>query len=277
MAERLGVDEETVRRGINRAREIGFLGDIQLIINPSLLGYKSGGIEIEIDDVERKSTVIGQIARLNGVTMIINFVGNPLRASFYFQNEDDFQETVQRISLICNSKPLRFEKTEYPPCNLKLHPTDWQIIRALRKDPRRQVSDLAKEVGVSTKTVKRRLDIMTQHQTFYLVPELNYDNYPGVASSIIVIIPDQAKKIIIDKQITAKLDSLVFSWTDNKTFSVFTMVCMNMSEADEIDRWIRSLDGVQNVRMDFIKEGLIPREWLDTEIERRVQSSEVMV
>lgn len=266
MAEKLRVDEETVRRGINRAQEIGFLRSIHLILNPNLLGFEAAGIQLDIDDPERKPSAISHLGQVEGIVTIINLIGKLLRATYYYPDEQAYTRTAQRIRDVCSSKTFGVWKGEFPPCSLKLHPTDWQIIKALRKNPRRQVSEVAADVRVSTKTVRRRLTTMTQEKAFYLLPELNYDKYPGVASSILVNVPDQGRKNLIDKQIVSRLDRLVFSRTDAKVFSMFTVLCVNMSEADDIYRWIRGLDGIQDARMDFIREIILPGEWLDKEI-----------
>lgn len=271
MAERLRVDEETVRRGVNRARETGFLREVQLVLNPHILELESTGIQVEIDDAERKSSAVSQIAQVEGVVSIINFIGRPFRAILYYPVDQGPAKAVHQINAICNSKGVNLWKEEFPPCDLRLHATDWQMIGALRKNPRRMVSEIAGEVGVSTKTVKRRLTMMTQEKAFYLLPELNYDKYPGVAASVLVNVPDPTKKTLVDKQVRARLEKrLVFSRTDTKVFSMFTAVCVNMSEADQVYRWIRGLDGVKDVRMDFIKEIILPKEWLDREIEKHL-------
>jgi len=112
---------------------------------------------------------------------------------------------------------------------------------------------------------------LTEGKAFYLLPEVNYGKYPGVAASFLITVSNQPKKTLIDKQIRARLDRLVFASTDQKEFSNFVMVCLNMAEADETHRWIQGLDGVERVRMDLIKETILPTEYLDREIEKHLQ------
>ncbi len=47
-----------------------------------------------------------------------------------------------------------------------------------------------------------------------------------------------------DKLIHDKLDILVFSHTSGKDISAFSVPCRNISEAEEIQTWLSSLDGV---------------------------------
>jgi len=44
----------------------------------------------------------------------------------------------------------------------------------------------------------------------------------------------------------------------------------NLIEVDEFDKWIRTLEGVKNVKMGVMKELIIVQDWLRDEIGRRI-------
>jgi len=67
IAERIGVDEETVRRRVKRARESGFLKGWKLFLNPHLIGLESTGMQLEIDDETRKPEVISRVEQVDGL------------------------------------------------------------------------------------------------------------------------------------------------------------------------------------------------------------------
>ena len=167
IAEKLGVDEETVRRRVKRARESGFLKGWQLVLNPHLVGRESAGVQIEVDNEQRKNAVISQIEQLDGIVIVIDFHGRGLRVIFYHEGQEDLSEKIRLISSICGRKEIVLWRGGFPPCSLKLKRTDWEIMKALRNNPRRSPSEVAEEVGVSTRTVKRRLTMMTECRAFY--------------------------------------------------------------------------------------------------------------
>ncbi len=161
-------------------------------------------------------------------------------------------------------------KGGFPLSDAVLKRTDWEIVRALRKHPRRSPSEISEEVHVSVRTVKRRLDIMTKGLAFYLLPMLDYDKYPSMGSDFVIYCPDKEKKNRVDKILRTKLDRTIFSFTDAESFSIYAMICMNISEAQEIQTWIMGLDGVENVRLDTMRSNNIVRGWLDQEIDNRI-------
>ena len=270
IAERLGVDEETVRRRVKQARQSGFLKGWKLFLNPHLIGWESTGMQLDIDDEERKAEVISQIQQLDGVVILVDFHGRALRVILYFADESDLERKIQRIVAICSSDKLVRWQGGFPASDMKMKRTDWEIVRAFRQNPRRSPSGVADEVRISTRTVKRRLSLMIESNSIYMLPELDYDKSLGVACDFLIVCPDEKKKTEIDRIMLTKLDRVVFALTDVKEFSIFALICMNLSESEEIRRWMKELDGVSDVRVDIMRGNILVDRWLDEEVEKRI-------
>lgn len=270
IAAKIGVDEETVRRRVNRARESGFLKGWQVVLNPHVVGRESAGAQLTVDDETRKNLVISMIEKLDGVVIMINFHGKSLRVIFYHEGEKDLADKIQQLSSICHSEQAIVWGGGFPSPNLMLKRTDWEIVQALRKDPRRSPLEIAGEVGVSTRTIKRRITGLTKGLAFYLLPMLDYDKYPGVAVDFLVFCPDPQKKSQLDKLVRAKTDRIVFSFIDAKGFSIYAILCLNISEAESIHDWLKGLDGVEKVRMDAMRNNNVVKGWLDEEIKKHL-------
>jgi len=155
---------------------------------------------------------------------------------FYHEGEGDLARKIQQISGICGRKEIVLWRGGLPPTNLKLKKTDWEIVRALRDDPGRSPSEAAREVKVSTRTVKRRLTLMTEGRAFYMLPMLDYDKYVGVSVDFLIFCPDNRQKSRVDREVVSKVERITFSFTDAPGFSMFAVVCMNMSEAEELQK-----------------------------------------
>jgi len=276
IAAKIGVDEETVRRRVNRARDSGFLKGWQVVLNPHVIGRESAGAHLTVDDENRKDSVISEIEKLDGVVIMINFHGRSLRVIFYHKGEEDLADKTQLLSSICQSDQAIVWGGGFPSSSLKLKRTDWEIVRALRKGPRGSPSEIADDVGVSTRTVKRRITGLTRGLAFYLLPMLDYDKYPGVAVDFLVFCPDPQKKYQLDKLVPAKTDRIVFSFVDAKGFSIYAILCLNISEAENIHDWLRGLDGVEKVRMDTMRNNSVVRGWLDEEIEKQLAKTQTV-
>ena len=269
IAEKLGVDEETVRNRIARAQKTGFLGGWRPVLNPHLIGRESAGIDLEVNDETGKPNAISQIKLIDGVVFVLEFHGKGLQVLLYYENEQDLARKIQLITSICRSKDPVYWKGGLPPCELNLKKTDWEIVKALRRDARRSPSDVGREVGVSTRTVKRRLTLMTNGRAFFVLLLLDFGKAQGVNCRFIIFGEDENSKNTLDKQVMSRL-SVFFSHTTTKNLSVYSAVFSNLSEAEDALQWIKRLDGVKEARMGIMKEFTLVNEWLDQEIEKRL-------
>ena len=273
IADKIGVDEETVRRRVKRARESGFLKGWKLFLNPHLIGLESTGMQLEIDDEERKADVIRQVEQVDGVVILIDFHGRALRIILYYEGEEDLGRKIRQINSICGSDRQTRWQGGFPALDLKMKRTDWEIVKAFRSDPRRSPSEVADEIRISTRTVKRRLTAMTESNSIFMLPELDYDKSLGVACDFLIVCPNETKRSEVNKLMRAKLERVVFSLTEVKGFSIFALICPNLSESEEVHRWLKGLDGVSEVRVDIMRENILVDRWLDEEIERQLAES----
>ena len=277
IAEKIGVDEETVRRRVKRARESGFLKGWKLFLNPHLIGFESTGMQLDIDDEDRKADVVRQVEQIDGVVILIDFHGRALRIILYYEGEADLEKKIRQINSICRSDKLTRWQGGFPAIDLKMKRTDWEIVTAFRKDPRRSPSEVADQVRISTRTVKRRLTAMTENNSIFMLPELDYDRSLGVACDFLIVCPDETKRSEVNKLMRAKLERVVFSLTDVKGFSIFALICPNLSESEEVHRWLKGLDGVSEVRVDIMRENILVDRWLDEEIDRQLGGTPTLV
>jgi DNA-binding Lrp family transcriptional regulator len=97
IAKKLGIDEETVRLAVKRAKESGFV-ERRVFLNPNLLGQKSCAVQLEIGrNIDAKSEMISQIKLIDGVVLIFDFLGNSLRIVFNYETDKDFERKIELI------------------------------------------------------------------------------------------------------------------------------------------------------------------------------------
>jgi DNA-binding Lrp family transcriptional regulator len=100
--------------------------------------------------------------------------GNQLIGVFVKKSNSDLAELVSILHEVCGiddpqvlllgesfylGKEVKVRFSSKPPSNQlpKLNRTDYRIVLAIHHDARKSYSDIAREVGISTKTAKRRL------------------------------------------------------------------------------------------------------------------------
>ncbi len=274
IAKLLLVDEETIRRRFERMREMGVLQGWQIIINPHLIGCEVATFDLTVPKLESRSTIISQLKLISGVIYIIAFYDNRLRFMIYYPSESALERQIALMESLCESKRSMFWRDVFPPCNLKMTRTDWLIIGTLMKsDPRKKLSTVAHEAGVSSKTLNRRLHRMREQHAFFLDAGIDVSKLGGSPCAILVRYKDKSKKRQFDDLILRTVGNIAMSNTAPTEHSMFSIHCENLADAERIFQWIRGLDGVGKAKMGIYQEKITVNDWLTEEIERRARTS----
>lgn len=276
IARKLGVDEETVRRRIRRAEQRGLLGGSELVLNPYLIGREPVAMEVKVagSDKAKKLRVLQQIKLVDGVLFIIDLQGESLYVLLYCESEQAIARRTALISSISGGKDTLIQRNVgLPRCDLSPTRTDLLILKSLRRDPRKDTTNIASEIGVSARTIERRISVLTANNAFFHLLRPDFKRAEGTVCRLMISYEDGKKKVGLDEMIGSKLERVVYSVTADSTVSQFTFVSNNVIEAEEIEEWIQGLDGVAEARMGIIREFVLVSGWLDDEIERMLSEN----
>ncbi len=271
IAERLGVDEETVRNRLRRMQEYGLLRGWRVMVNPVLFGREASIFQLELDEEERKDNVIPQLKLLEGIVLINNFYGKSLQVALYHEGEDGLAKGAEAIRSTGGGRTTLSWKMNLPDCDQRMTRTDWEIVGLLLKDAEKKPSEVAHELRISTRTAKRRMDKLRGSLAFFVQPVLDLRKARG-ASCHLVVVCSRDKKRTVDKLIVSKFDRIVYRYTDSNTHSIFTIPSANVAECQEISKWVRNQDGVELVKSDIYQEQIPVYEWLEKEVKRQIST-----
>jgi DNA-binding Lrp family transcriptional regulator len=269
ISRKLGVDEETVRMRVNKAKERGFLPAWRVMINPLLINCCAANLDLEVRDEQNKAHAISKIKIVDGVNSIVDFRGKEILVGMYYEGEASLARKVQLIESVCESAKLALWSIPFPRPDLRTSHLDWRIIDIMRNDARMDLEDVAKSVGVSARTVQRRLSAMKEGAAVYLSRPPNVSVVGGLMCNFLVFYSDRDQKRAADKVIHATFNRIGASDTSPQQFSTFGISCENFSEADKVMERLKAIDGVQSVRMRIVKEIIVVEDWLRDEIAKR--------
>lgn len=268
VSRKLGVDEETVRMRVKRAMERGFLPPWRLTINPRLLGCDTVSLELEVVKEEKKTEVVSQLKLVDGVTRILDYRGKGLLVTLSSE-EESLPRRIRLIESICGSSKSVMWKSKFPRPEMRMKMIDWRIVNAMKDDARMDLHSVAKSLGVSTRTVQRRLAAMTEGKAVYLVGEPNVENLGGLLCCFVVFCPDHLRKREVDNEIRSKFSRLGISDMSPEEHTIFGMPCQNLAEADRALDSLKSIEGVEEAGMRIMKQAILVQDWLKSETEKR--------
>jgi DNA-binding Lrp family transcriptional regulator len=142
---------------------------------------------------------------------------------------------------------------------------DWQIIHSLSEDSRKPVVEVAKDLGISTKTARRRIDRMIKENLI----ELSIKWYPDASDDIMSIfhakVAMNAKVDSTDlyrKYAPHLLYQLHFSNLPDEHF-IFTWT-RTMKELKELKEQIEKEPSFRSVAMNILYTGEVFPTWRDS-------------
>ncbi len=156
--------------------------------------------------------------------------------------------------------PANLESLETSLCDL-----DYRIISSLRDNARKPISDIAEELGISAKTVRRRLTRMIKN---WLI-ELSMEWYPDASNDIITLFELRLQPntdISVAYKIFKKYSpKVLFYWSfanipNTATFAVWTN---SMKELQSIRENIEKEEGVLSITPNILYTGYIFSTWRD--------------
>lgn len=152
------------------------------------------------------------------------------------------------------------------PAELSLCALDYRIINALKDDARRNIADVANELGVSSKTVRRRLDRMIKN---YLI-ELSLEWYPDKSDDITTLMEVKLKPefnaFTTAYQIQKKYaEHILFYWNFANLPSEITFVVWtnSMSELHKIRERLEKESEVLSAVPYVLCTGYVFENWRD--------------
>ncbi len=162
MAKELSVDQGTIRKRMKRFQEQrvlkGWYLGINPGINPGITGQDVIYFWLTIEKESAKEDVIERLLSLTNLERACNYLGPTVKMILLCRKGTDIDNMMNQIARLTGSQAIMRSRAflEVPA----LHPgeTDLAIIGSLRRDPWKPYPTVAKELGLSARTVKRRVE-----------------------------------------------------------------------------------------------------------------------
>jgi DNA-binding Lrp family transcriptional regulator len=277
IAKKLGVDGNTVKIRLAKMKKNGFIRYFQIYPNYRLLGINGGAYLFEIDGPERKNDIINQCALVEGVTEIASFVGNEICIDFTYRDAKDESRRLKLLSGLANAKKSeKFYERVMPSVRIELSNTDWRIIKALRYNAFKPLSKVAQELGLSTKTVRRRFERMIDNNAVIIVPVIHPGDVPNTITHVLLLyFKESQRQQALIEALRLFEDNYFLVDTMPEGNAMLGLVAQTLAETEDNFIKAKKIDGIRNVKMLILKETREFSEWLDLEIDRKIVETSI--
>jgi Lrp/AsnC family leucine-responsive transcriptional regulator len=186
LADQLGLSMTAIHKRLQALKSDGVVQRFTTIINPALFDALNVLIYGRVGRMNLEET-IKNIGASDYTAEVVAAGGNDIYITAYLDDLselEDYARFVKSTGKMNDAVIGIINPVDAPqPGSIKLSQTDFKIIRALRHDSRRSYSDLAEDLGISVKTVKRRLEKLTENN----VIKMTIDFLPESTGDIVAI------------------------------------------------------------------------------------------
>ena len=276
LAERLSLSVNAVHRRIQELISSGVIKAFTAKINLAALG----GASIMVTGICSSSNISDVCDLIGGHsnTYWISLAGgNRFYVGAYLPNVnnlDEFLGFIDRNGV--DDLDFGIEPISQFTGNLKisdLDQLDYQIIGLLHNDARRQVSIIADEIGVSARTIRRRLNAMTESGLI----DFSLEWYPSASKDIISFLDLTMEDGVEKEQRKWKMFMdhsphflYPFSFINSKNRILGLVWTDTMNTLQELSNKLRDENDVQSVTPDILYDGFIYDTWRDHFLDAKI-------
>ena len=274
IARDLGVDQGTVRSRMKRLQERHVLRGWLLGLSPGLTGHDVGQAWLLVKPEAEKGPLVDRLLSAPEVERVCVYLGPKVSLLFLVRKGADPSEAVKGIADRIGPSWSLHRGGVIPIPTYPLTETDSSIVRALRKDPWKPFPEVAREVGVSSRTVVRRVAKLSQDGAIYMLPVIDLDALHGVIPMELVVEYESiASRPMANSSIASYVgEELVFSDTTGP-LGYFALVVPTLSSMERVEAWVRKQQGVAGAHADALQGVVLnrahyERKW--TPVERQL-------
>ena len=255
IAKRLGADDATVNYRYKRLQEAGCMSAWQLIVNPSFFGRAMLDVVVDVQPESAKPDMIRKLKLIGEVSGIVDFYGRALKLIVTYNGEESRSRTIELISRITNTETLVQMRWAVPLCRSSgMTETDVAIIRSLSGDARKSFVQVARELGLSVRTVRNHVGKLRGDNTIFSMPTLNMGGIPGLIP--VVLSYTYAKheaKGIADRAVLSHFEaSYLWGGFADPTSGWILVGLSTTLDVQKCLEWARSQSWAANARVDIL-------------------------
>jgi Lrp/AsnC family transcriptional regulator for asnA, asnC and gidA len=270
LAERLGLSVNAVHKRIQLLKETGVIRNFTAKISIAALGIVSilvfGSSETQFGE-----QVLQRLQENDRTYWVAVGSGNYLYIGAYLRNISELDPYVTFVKKEAKMPSptvgiVVLGDTDVAHSDAKLQNLDYRIIYALCKDSRKAIPEIAEEIVVSAKTIRRRLARMISEHLI----DLSLEWFPDKANDIMTLFQvdlkaqaDKAKAVtLLNKEYSP---NALFCWTfSNLPNSILFFVWTNsMKELQDISKRIQGEESFERALPRILYTGYIFDTWRD--------------
>ena len=269
IARKLDVSPGTVRNRMKMMYKEGVVSGSSVYPNPNLLGLKTGSYTMDVSPLLEKSEVVRMLKAIEGVVFVQNFHGTMVGIAFVYESDVSLDERLATFKETAASKEGVFSLIRYPPCPQDLTAPEAELILRLVRGPFPSYNELASQLGISVRTLERRLSKLVGENAILSVPTMDYRKIAGsIPADLIVFFGGYKAREKAEPEILELLRGSILYAGLWEEFGMYSLIVPRVSEVSDLVAKVNKMVGITMVKGEIVDEHIDNVEVLEGYLER---------
>lgn len=275
LARALHVTEKTARERLRKLEKEGAIAGYEIHVNLRHLQLDWTTFHFRVPS-RKKEEALAAVAEVDGVVGIQEFVGDDVFIDIYASDDAERQRRLTLIRRLLGGEGVAWYEHEMPEVDGALAPLERRIIVALRGRARTPAAALAKELGLTSRTIERRLGSLLAHGHAAILPRVDWTKSPRLIPFALTIDADPAVVPALRKQAPAlaAADCCRHSWSatccepGSGTNLSLALYAGSLTQMEEVRQRFATQEGVREAKVLLPARRREPTLWLETVLRR---------
>lgn len=278
LARALGTTRQTIEARLVRLEIEGVVAGYQLWPNLRHLGVQWEIHHWRVEDPDRRADAFRHLAIGDGVAAVYSFLGPDLCVDLYWRDEHERGRLVGQVAAaVGEGAELTLYRREMPPIGGSLSALDWRIVAALRHDPRRSPEDVGRDIGVSGRTVKRRLAKMADEGGFDVTARVALERARrSIPFALLIHFMADGGRRTASELMRLFDDRCLAAWVPPSPglgHWDMSLCAASPAEVEEMRQRASQVPGVARVELLLYTGARVDETWLDRMVRARAEAS----
>jgi DNA-binding Lrp family transcriptional regulator len=270
----IGLTSKSVKARVKNMLRSGVIEKFVVRVNPAAFGYKTAIVLIRTSSGITKDDVIQRVKEFGDLAYHAHHVGSTSVAALIIKKPLD-EKIIQ--SLNDRLKPATVVRTSVAELSVPstdLSDTDLRIIKCLLLSGARiEISDIAKEVGISEKTTTRRLDRMKEGRLLDFSLQCSPTTMIGyIQFAIPIIVAKTHYRSVLERMYSEFQTNILYSPSVIEPENQLTFILFgeNVYVVDYVLAKVNSFAGVKSADAYILTKLQYYDNWIMKEINKRL-------
>ena len=271
LAQRTGFSIDLVKDRVARMERQGIIVGYQIYPNLHQLGLEETILHITVP-LEARDRFFAEVDALEGVVGVSRFVGESACIDLTHASPADRDDKTQALMALAGRDvlPDRYVQIGAKAPTRPLTGLDWRIIQAMRGQAKRPYKHIAEDVGITSRTVRRRLQRMDADGAIDVVVEPDLGAVSGVTLFVVKVLCPPGRHDEVLQRVVKCMRGRSFSFLRPATAELGAFMvdgfAFSSGEIEDIRTEVASVPGVDDVELFFPSSVTASTAWLDDAI-----------